>query len=271
MIKRPVMRFPGGKFSIAKWVISHFPEHLCYVELFGGAASVLLQKPRANSEIYNDINSDVVNVFRVLRDEKKALELERKIYLTPFSREEYDLAYDRCADQVEMARRIIFRSFYGWGSDAVNRKTGGRSFKNPSMILCSREWSTYHKHIKDFVVRFKDVYVENKDYKFIISTYDNPKTLFYVDPPYLQSTRKFRGSVRYKHEFDKDYQHIDLAETLKNVKGMVVVSGYDSKLYHELYSDSGWRCVRRNSQVMNGSKRIECLWLSPNIKNNSLF
>lgn len=72
MINRPIMRYPGGKYTLAKWVISHFPVHETYVELFGGAASVLMRKQRSIGEVYNDLDGDVVNVFRVLRDRKQA-------------------------------------------------------------------------------------------------------------------------------------------------------------------------------------------------------
>lgn len=262
------MRFPGGKFIQAKWIISHFPKHKSYVELFGGAASALLQKPRSTSEVYNDINDEIVCVFKVLRDKDQAAELERKLFLTPFSRTEYKLAYKPCNDPIELARRIIFRSFFGWGSDSVNRYTGGRSFRNTSMVTADREWSNHYKYIPCFVQRFRNVFIENRDYKDVINIFDSPETLFYADPPYLALTRT-SSSIRYKNEFKKTEQHIELAEILKKVKGMVIISGYGSVLYDELYQD--WRCVKNNAKTQTGSKRIECLWLSPNIKNNSLF
>jgi len=125
MITRPIMRYPGGKYSLAKWVISHFPAHETYVELFGGAASVLMRKPRSIGEVYNDLNGDVVNVFRVLRNYEQAAQLARMLALTPYANEEYRLAYEPCDDPIERARRMIFRSFAGHGSDSVTRSHAG--------------------------------------------------------------------------------------------------------------------------------------------------
>ena len=99
MIARPVMRYPGGKYKLAKWVISHFPAHETYVELFGGAASVLMRKPRSIGEVYNDLDGDVVNVFRVLRNQEQAAELARLLALTPYAKEEYRQAYEPCEDR----------------------------------------------------------------------------------------------------------------------------------------------------------------------------
>lgn len=125
MMTRPVLRYPGGKYKLAKWVISHFPGHEFYVEPYGGAASVLMAKPRVQGEIYNDLDGDVVNVFRVLRDPNQAQELERVLRLTPFAYEEYKNAYEPCDDPIERARRTIFRSFASIGSDGVSRKNSG--------------------------------------------------------------------------------------------------------------------------------------------------
>jgi DNA adenine methylase len=109
MITRPVLRYPGGKYKMAKWIISHFPQHDFYVEPYGGAGSVLMRKQKVMGEIYNDLDGGVVNVFRVLRDPEKAKELERLIRLTPFAYEEYKCAYDPWDNDIEYARRVIFR------------------------------------------------------------------------------------------------------------------------------------------------------------------
>ncbi len=108
-VTRPVLRYPGGKYRIAKWIISYFPQHKFYVEPYCGAASVLMRKPRTEGEIINDLDGDVVNVFRVLRDPEQAKELERLVRLTPFAYEEYKRSYDATEDPIERARRTIFR------------------------------------------------------------------------------------------------------------------------------------------------------------------
>ncbi len=261
---RPVMRYPGGKFKIAKWVISHFPGHEFYVEPYGGAASVLMAKPRTQGEIYNDLDGDVVNVFRVLRDPNQAQELERVLRLTPFAYEEYKNAYDPCDDPIERARRTIFRSFASIGSDGVSRRNPGfRGLKNnETSVTAAQEWSRYPNAIRQFVDRLTNVLIEQRPALHLIGLYDRKETLFYVDPPYVMSTRS-KSSVLYSNEMT-DEDHTLLAAALHKVKGMVVLSGYPSPLYDDLYQD--WRKVLRSATAQNGKGRTECLFLSPNIK-----
>lgn len=103
VIRHPAIRYHGGKFRLANWIISHFPDHRCYVEPFGGAAGVLLQKPRSYAEVYNDLDGDVVNLFRVLRDPLLNQRLQDACVLTPYSRDEFCAAHQETADQVEVA------------------------------------------------------------------------------------------------------------------------------------------------------------------------
>lgn len=264
MITRPVLRYPGGKYLLASWVISHFPIHETYVEPYGGAGSVLMRKPRSQGEIYNDLDDDVVNVFRVLRDSEKAKELERLLKLTPMAYQEYKDAYDPSKNDIEMARRTIFRSFASIGSDGVNRKNSGfRGLKNrQSGVTAASEWSRYPSAIQAFVDRLQGVVIERRPALQILSIYDRRNSLFYVDPPYLMGTRS-TSTVRYIHEMT-DADHVELADALKQLKGMVVLSGYRSELYDELYS--GWRMVEKSNKAQNGKRRVECLWMSPNVR-----
>jgi DNA adenine methylase len=264
MIARPVMRYPGGKYKLAKWVVSHFPAHETYIELFGGAASVLLRKPRSIGEVYNDLDGDVVNVFRVLRNREQAAELARLLTLTPYANEEYRLAYESCDDPIERARRMIFRSFAGHGSDSVTRSHAGfRGHRNKeSGVTAAQEWANFPREIVTFTERLQGVCIEQREAIKLIPVFDRTDTLFYADPPYLQSTRSSR-SVKYRCEMT-DNDHVELADVLHQVKGMVIVSGYPSELYDRLYAD--WRCVQKNHRAQNALKTTECLWLSPNIK-----
>lgn len=264
MITRPVMRYPGGKYTLAKWVISHFPAHETYVELFGGAASVLLRKPRSIGEVYNDLDGDVVNVFRILRNHEQAAELARLLVLTPYANEEYRLAYEPCDDPIERARRMIFRSFAGHGSDSVTRSHAGfRGYRNKeSGATVAQEWANFPREIAIFTERLQGVCIEQREALKLIPVFDRTDTLFYADPPYLQSTRSF-SSVKYRCEMT-DTDHIELADALHQVLGMVIVSSYPSELYDRLYA--GWRCVQKNYRAQSAKKTTECLWLSPNIK-----
>jgi DNA adenine methylase len=263
-IKRPVMRYPGGKWKLAPWVISHFPAHDTYVELFGGAASVLMRKPRSIGEVYNDLNGDVVNVFRILRDPDQAQTLAQLLSLTPYAKEEYDLAYQPSEDPVESARRMIYRSFAGHGSDSITRPNAGfRAHRNKeSGVTGAQDWNNFPDELKTFTKRLQGVAIENRKAIKLIPLYDREDTSFYADPPYMISTRSSR-SVKYVCEMSDD-DHRELAEALHQIKGMAIVSGYPSELYDELYS--GWRCVKKSHRAQNAKASTECLWLSLNIK-----
>ena len=223
-----------------------------------------MQKPEAKGEIYNDIYGDAVNVFRVLRDPQQAQELERLIRLTPCSYEEYKHAYELCDEPVERARRTIYRSFMTIGADGVLRHNAGfRGLKNLETIVTSaQEWTRYPDVIQAFTKRLRNVLIENRDALYVLKIYDKPTTLFYVDPPYVLSTRTKRTALYIQEMTDED--HIELAKMLHQVKGMVALSGYSSTLYDELYSD--WQVNKRTATAQNGKGRVECLWLSPNIK-----
>ena len=268
-VSRPVLRYPGGKYLMADWIVSHFPQHNLYVEVFAGAASVLMSKQRSNGEIYNDLNGDVVNVFRVLRDPLQAKRLEELLRLTPFAFDEYKACYQPCDDPIERARRIIFRSFAGIGSDSVFRNNGFRySKQNKSGTVPAQGWMRFPDAVDQFTKRLQGVVINNLDALEVIQKYDGVDTLFYLDPPYLKSTRT-SGSVRYDNEMDSDSSHEKLAELLYSIKGMTVLSGYYSPLYEKLFPD--WKVMKKVSKSQIGSRRIECLWLSPNINGNKLF
>lgn len=268
-IARPVLRYHGGKFRLAPWVIAHFPAHRVYVEPFGGAASVLLRKARSYAEVYNDAWGVVVNVFRVLRDPATAAELERLLRLTPYAREEFDACGDeqirQIDDPVERDRRTILRSFAGFGSASTNAQhsTGFRSNSNRSGTTPAHDWAHYPDIIPDFTRRLQGVVIENRPAAEVIREHDGPRTLHYVDPPYVQSTRNIkRGNAYYDQEMTDD-DHRELAGELHHARGMVVLSGYRCDLYDELYAD--WARVDCDAYADGAQPRVESLWLSPNI------
>lgn len=263
---RPVLRYHGGKWRLASWIICHFPSHRIYVEPFGGAASVLMRKDRVYSEVYNDRWDIVVNVFRVLRDPEKAAQLVRLLTLTPYSRTEFvECGLDQIVEcnDVERARRTILRSFAGFGSAATNGRyaTGFRANSSRSGTTPAHDWMHYPLVIEQFVERLRGVVIENRPAAQVIQCHDSPETLFYVDPPYLHSTRNFRRrNASYEFELT-DEDHRELAALLHSVKGMVVISGYASDLYdRELYV--GWRRVERKHICDGGRPRTEVLWIN---------
>jgi DNA adenine methylase len=261
---RPVLRYHGSKWRLAPWIVSHFPRHRAYVEPFGGGAGTLLRKPRAYAEVYNDLNGDVVNVFRILRDAGQADQLIASLALTPFSRDEYELAHKRTDDPVEAARRFIIVSFFGFSTCNCNlqERSGFRAKSFRSGTSPAWDWTKYPESLFAVINRLRGVSIEHRDAFDLIPAMDRHDVLFYVDPPYPKSVRVRYGA--YKHEMT-DGDHRRLAGMLHQVKGASIISSYDSSLYRELYSD--WRMVATVART-DGTDRTECLWLSPAAERN---
>lgn len=255
---RPVVRYHGGKWMLAPWILSHFPAHRVYVEPFGGGGSVLMRKPRSYAEVYNDLDGEIVNLFRVLRDDPSARRLRGLLDLTPFARDEFLASYEANVDPVEQARRTLARSFMGFGSNAHNRKTGFRSNSNRSGTTPAHDWANYPQHVIAHCERLRGVVIENKPAAEVIGTHDSAETLFYIDPPYVLASRG--KGLDYSHEMT-DGSHRVLSDMLHAVRGMVVLSGYHSALYDELYSD--WTKRERGHLADGARKRVEVLWLNP--------
>lgn len=255
--RRPILRYHGGKWLLAEWIISHFPPHRVYVEPFGGAASVLLQEPRTYAEIYNDLDGEIVNLFRVVRDSGE--ELRRMLDLTPFARDEFKLSYQISENPIEQARRTVIRSFMGFGSNSHNKLTGFRSNSNRSGTTPAHDWRNYPREMSALIDRLRGVCIENRNAAEVIQAHDGLQTLHYVDPPYVLETRDKGGD--YRHEMT-NADHQRLAEVLHSVKGMVVLSGYPCDLYdRELYPN--WKRIQRSSLADGARERVEVLWLNP--------
>lgn len=265
---RPLVRWHGGKWKIAPWIVGHFPKHACYTEVFGGGASVLLRKPRARAELYNDLDQTIVALFRILRDPVAAEELIRLLHITPFARAEFDAAYERSDDPIEDARRTIVRSFMGYGSDGTSGvyKTGFRSTVTSTLKLPATEWATYPTALRLVIERLAGVVIESRPALDLLQQMDAPHTLHYIDPPYLPSTRS-QGNRRrgagyhvYEHELSEE-DHVELLELLGRLQGMIVLSGYPSELYDRALL--GWRRVTRKAYADGGRERVECIWTNP--------
>lgn len=264
---RPVLRYLGGKWRLAPWIIGQLPPHRVYVEPFDGAASVLLRKPRVPTEVYNDLDGDVVGLFRLLRDPVLSLELVRQLELTPWARAEFLAAYEASADPVERARRLIVRSFMGFGSCAsrIDRTTGFRTGHRMGEAPASREWATYPQALAAIVERLRGVSIECLTASKLIESRDSVEALFYVDPPYVHATRSQKRtrcapSNGYTHELD-DAGHVALLDQLRGVAGMVVLSGYPHPLYETRLR--GWTRVERDTLADGARPRTEVLWLNP--------
>lgn len=268
-VKRPILRYHGGKWMLAPWIIQHFPAHRVYTEPFGGAASVLMRKPRAKLiEIYNELDPEIVSLFQVLRNPEQNKALRELLALTPYARHEFDLSYEPATDPVEQARRTVVRSFMGFGSDSASgAKTGFRANGNRQTAHPARDWTNYPPALAAFLQRLSGVVIEDRPAIEVIIQHDSPATLHYCDPPYVHGSRSsavVRDGKGYKHEMTDD-DHADLARVLHEAKGMAVLSGYDSPLYNDLYA--GWQRSTRRALADGALERQEVLWLNPACSN----
>jgi DNA adenine methylase len=262
---RPALRWHGGKWRLAPWIIQHFPPHRIYVEAFGGAASVLLRKPRAYAEVYNDLDGEVVNLFRVLRAPEAAASLIRAIALTPYAREEFDQSYVATEDPVERARRLITRSFMGFGSNGHNAaiRTGFRSNSNRTGTHPAMDWSGLPGNLAQIAGRFFGVVIEHRPAIEVAQQHDGIDALHYLDPPYMPETRSKHWGTRFRsyvHEMTEG-DHAALLTAAQDLRGMVVLSGYQHPLYAAALG--GWRLAERKTHADGGRDRCECLWLNP--------
>jgi DNA adenine methylase len=264
---RPLLRWHGGKWLLAPWILGHFPEHRVYVEPFGGAWSVGFRKPRAYAEIWNDLDDELVNLFRVLRDERLGPLLVEQIRLTPFARTEFEDCYRPTRNRLERARRLIVRAFMGHGSDGASGiyRTGFRAASNRSGTTPAHDWVNYPPALAAILDRLAGVVIERRPAVQVMQRHDGPDTLHFVDPPYLWETRA-RANRRpdnggvYRHEMSEE-QHVDLLGDLVDLEGMVVLCGYPSAIYDDLLP--GWRRVEREARADGALLRTEVLWLNP--------
>jgi DNA adenine methylase len=263
---RPIVRWYGGKWKLAPWIIAHFPPHRIYVEPFGGGGSVLIRKERAYAEVWNDLDGEIVNLFRVLRDDALAARLVDQLKLTPFAREELVGAYDLTDEPVERARRLVVLSFQGFGANAHARvPTGFRGNSDRSGTTPAADWLNLPEKLPAVVERLRGVVVENRDAREVMAAHDSSETLHYVDPPYMWETRadgnKYDLAYRgYANELT-DSDHRVLLEFLRDIDGMVILSGYPTPTYDEALSD--WHRVERRAFADGARPRTEVLWINP--------
>ena len=208
--------YPGSKNALSEWIISHFPDHNAYVEVFGGSAAVLLAKPKSNVEIYNDINDDLTHFFTVVRNRPE--ELAEWLQMVPYSRSQYDewgtdfYSGVRPDDPIERAGQF-FSLRYMQHLGVFNAKNG---FKTRARRSPARTFDNAKKRIKLFASRFDQVTIENRDYRKILSTYEDPKVdvLFYADPPYMDA----------EDQYSREFDHKEFVDCLKGVDNDWIVS-----------------------------------------------
>lgn len=259
-VNRPLLRYHGAKFRLATWILKYFPEHKVYVEPFAGAAGVLLRKPRSYSEVYNDLDKYIVNLFKVVRDPVLCEQLKIACKLTPYSRYEFENALQVSSEPVEQARRTLIRSCMGFGSAGCNYNTGFRIDVRRQYTTAPKLWVNQPECLDAICSRLQGVLIENRPAIKVLQQFDDTDTLHYIDPPYLKSVRC--GRNYYRHEMT-DEDHIELLTLCNSLKGHVVISGYDSELYNKQLD--GWHKEKTNSRISAGRGtgiREECLWMN---------
>lgn len=252
----------GGKFSHLEWLLPLLPATPYYCEPFAGSGAVLLNRDPASVETYNDLDGEVANFFRVLRDQGE--ELTRAIALTPFSREEFALAcrLDPEVSEMERARRFYVRARQVRTGLAQTASVGRwANCKDTSRAGMSGVVSRYFGGVEalpQIALRLLRVQIENRPAADVIRLYDSKDTLFYLDPPYVHETRG--DSKAYKYEMTDD-QHSELADLLNSAKGKVAISNYDCELYKRLFPEPTWHkfSIETTNHATKG-RRTECLW-----------
>ncbi len=259
---RCVLKYPGGKWQCAEWIVSHFPPHAVYLEPYFGSGAVFFAKHPARYETVNDLDGLVVNFFRAVREYPE--QLARALNLTPFSRQEYREIEEHHAgediqltgDCVEDARRFAVRCFQGFGSKLADR-CGWKNSKQSRGPINPAVWSRVPDMV-EATKRLKDAQIENTDALELIEAYNAPDCLIYADPPYLGETRNQKRI--YRNEMMDEQTHVRLLEALLNHRGPVVLSGYDNALYNSLLS--GWHRAERKGRAHNAAARTEVLWMN---------
>lgn len=242
---------------MTEWIIDHMPDHKTYLEPFFGSGAVFFRKQQSPLETINDIDGDVVNLFRVVRN--KPEELARLVQWTPYSREEYYESYESNGSDIERARQFLVRCWQAIGAKTSD-KTGWRSNiqhdKAPNKTW-PKQWQDVPGEILEVANRLKDVQIENQPALQILERYKYPDVLVYADPPYILSTRSKR---MYRHEMNEN-DHLELLEALDAHPGPVILSGYAHQMYDERLKH--WSRETRQATADRGQPRTEVLWINP--------
>ena len=254
---RAILRYPGAKWRIADFILRHMPRHHSYLEPFFGSGAVLFHKLPAPIETVNDINDDVVNLFRVVQT--KADVLAEAVAGLPYARRVYEasLQSNPEASDVERAARFLTMVWQSYGTRANGSACGWKKdVAGRESAYAVRNWNRLPSWIVAAQARLKQVQFEHKDALQLIRQFNHPKVLIYCDPPYMLSTRRCRAN--YRHEMD-DAAHEELLDVLNRHRGVVMLSGYANELYDAKLQD--WARYDTDMVITLGQKRTESLWV----------
>lgn len=259
---KTLLKYPGSKWRIAEWILSYFPEHKVYLEPFFGSGALFFKKEPSYIETINDLDGNIVNLFKVCRDYPE--ELARAITLTPFSREEFQNCYQMTDNPIENARRCIVRYHQSFGT-SNSSKNSWRNVQTYGGPRCATMWNDLPEVVQAVCQRIKEAQIENTDALTLIERYNSQDTLIYCDPPYIQSIRK-RNIYRVEMT---DERHFELLKILKNSKSKIILSGYDNPMYNKELSE--WNTAEKATTAQMGLHRVEKIWFNFDANNQIEF
>lgn len=253
---KAVVKYPGSKWGIAKWIIGHFPEHHSYLEAFFGSGAVLFNKPRSNIETVNDLDGNVVNLFEWIKKDPE--KLAHEIYFTPYARQVYEDVFAAVPeDSLQKAVNFYIRLNMGHGFRTNGERVGWKNdIQGREKSYAAQDWVNLPEKILEAAERLRGVQIENRTAVEVMKRFNYPNVLIYLDPPYVLSTRHGK---QYRHEMT-DLDHEELLDAAKGHKGPVLISGYDSDLYQAELKDWYREEITSYSQV--SSKKKEILWMN---------
>ncbi len=267
----------GGKFFLSNYIYDIMPPHRTFIEIFGGSGVISMNKTPSDYDIFNDLNKDIYNFFMILKEHDTTEELIRILKIYPYSRDWFYYCRDNyCLETDNIKRAAMWfysmRISFGGMGDVFSFQVnlGTKKLDERYLDIAKNLWLVHN--------RFKHIFIENQDFRILINRFNNPETLFYLDPPYVHSTR--RGNDEYKHEMT-DQDHYDLVNMLLPIKAKVILSGYDNEIY-QILDDKGWNrmeimvrvtCSREAMRSEDKEKflRKEVLWYNFELKEQSLF
>lgn len=256
----------GGKYYYAEGIIKHFPEHRVYIEPFGGAANILLNKIESEVEIFNDLDGRICTFFKVLRDREQFDEMIRILNLTPYSRRDFVevITGDEPKTDVEKACHFFIRcrqSMGGLGMSKLSPASWMVSLRTRrNMAEPVSKYLSAIEGLEDIASRFRSVVIENRDAVTLIEKYDRDDALFYCDPPYVPESRHGNQATTYGCEMTAE-DHRTLLDTLKKCAAKVIVSGYHSEMYDNALTGWNQETFKAKSQISNsGQSRTEVIW-----------
>lgn len=261
---RAIAKYPGSKWSLAKWIIGMFPDHHSYLEPFFGSGAVLFNKPRSDIETINDLDGEVVNLFECIREDPERL--AREIYLTPYAREVYHTVFNLVPkDRYERAWAFYCRLNMSHGFRTNGEKVGWKNdVQGREKAYAAQDWVHLPDKIMEAAKRLRGVQIDNRPAVEVIKRFNYSNVLIYCDPPYMLETRH---GEQYRHEMDEK-DHEELLDLLLDHKGYVVISGYESELYNRKLA--GWRKYETIAYSQVCSKKREVLWMNYDPPNRQL-